>query len=87
MPQMSVTELNKKLKGKNYSSLYYFYGKDVMSVELYTKTLVKKLVSDDEAVYNFHKFNGKDIDLSEFAETVEALPMFAEYLLIFSLKN
>ncbi|MBR4092575.1 MAG: DNA polymerase III subunit delta [Oscillospiraceae bacterium] len=82
MPQMSVTELNKKLKGKNYSSLYYFYGKDVMSVELYTKTLVKKLVSDDEAVYNFHKFNGKDIDLSEFAETVEALPMFAEYMCI-----
>ena len=65
MPQMSVTELNKKLKGKNYSSLYYFYGKDVMSVELYTKTLVKKLVSDDEAVYNFHKFNGKD-KLSDF---------------------
>ncbi len=81
MPQMSVTELNKKLKSKEYSSLYYFYGKDIMSVELYAKTLVKKLVPEDD-VYNFHKFNGKDIDLSEFAETVEALPMFSEYLCI-----
>ncbi len=82
MPQMAVTELNKKLKSKNYSSIYYFYGKDVMSVELYTKTLVKRLVSEDDAIYNFHKFNGKDIDLSEFAETIEALPMFAPYLCI-----
>lgn len=82
MPQMTVTELNKKLKSKNYSSIYYFYGKDVMSVELYTKTLVKRLVSEDDAIYNFHKFNGKDIDLSEFAETIEALPMFAPYLCI-----
>jgi DNA polymerase-3 subunit delta len=82
MPQMSVSELNKKLKSKNYSSLYYFYGKDIMSVELYTKTLVKKLVSDDDAVYNFHKFDGKDIDLSEFSEALEALPMFAPYICI-----
>ena len=82
MPQMTVTELNKKLKSKDYSSLYYFYGKDIMSVELYAKTLIKKLVSDDDAVYNLHKFNGKDIDLSEFAETVEALPMFAPYVCI-----
>lgn len=82
MPQISVTELNKKLKNKEYSSLYYFYGKDIMSIELYTKTLIKKLVSDDDAIYNFHKFNGKDIDLSEFSETVEALPMFVPYVCI-----
>ena len=82
MPQMTMTELNKKLRSKTYSSLYYFYGKDIMSVELYTKTLIKKLVSDDDSVYNFHKFNGKDIDLSEFAEAVEALPMFAPYVCI-----
>ena len=82
MSALNSTELAKKLKKEEYSSVYYFYGKDIMSIEQYTKRLVQKLVSDDDVIYNLHKFIGKNMDLSAFADTVEALPVFAPYVCI-----
>ena len=38
------TELAKLIRTGEISSLYYFYGKDIATIEAYTKKLVSKLV-------------------------------------------
>lgn len=82
MAVVNDLQLVKDLRGKNYSNLYYFYGKDVMTIETFVKRLSEKLVSKEDRTYNFHKFNGKGLDLSELSECCDALPMFSEKVCI-----
>ncbi|MBE6837990.1 MAG: DNA polymerase III subunit delta [Ruminococcus sp.] len=82
MASISVKDLVKQLKNQEYSPVYYFYGKDIMTIEKYTMGLAKKLLPDGDDTYNLHTFNGKELDLGELAEVAESLPMFAEYVCI-----
>lgn len=78
MPVIKDTELVKEIKNDKYFNVYYFYGKDVMTIEKYTKHLCERLLEKSEDTYNFHKYNGKELDLSNLSETAEALPMFSK---------
>lgn len=78
MPCVSDSELAKVLRSGEISSLYFFYGKDVASIEAYTKKLISKLVKKENQDYNFHSFEGKSLNLSDLADVCEALPMFCD---------
>ena len=82
MPCVSDIELAKKIRSGEISSVYFFYGKDIATLEAYSKKLVKKLVKADDATYNLHNLNGKSLNLSELADICESLPMFAERVCI-----
>lgn len=78
MPCVNENELAKTIRAGEISSLYYFYGKDVLTLEAYTKKLISKLVKKDNQAYNLHTFEGKSFNLSNFADVCESLPMFSD---------
>lgn len=82
MPVINDKELVKQMKSGEYSPVYYFYGKDILTIGKYASAISKKLVPEEDTAYNLHKFNGKELDLSELSDTVEALPMFADYVCV-----
>ncbi len=82
MACVSDVELAKEIRSGAISSVYFFYGKDIATLEAYTKKLVNKLVKADDATYNLHNLNGKNLDLSELSDICESLPMFAERVCI-----
>ncbi len=82
MPNVSDTVLAKAIRSGDISSLYYFYGKDVATLEAYTKKLIAKLIKKEEADLNLHTFDGKNLDLSLLSDVCEAIPMFCDRICI-----
>ena len=82
MSSVSPTILGKDVRENRISKLYYFYGHDVTTLENYTNRLVKKLCPKDAQAMNLHKFDGKKLDIPSIADAAQALPMFAERVVI-----
>lgn len=82
MPFVNDSQLAKSIRSGEISSLYYFYGKDVSTLEAYTKKLVAKLVKKEQEDLNLNIFSGKALNLSELADVCDALPMFAERVVV-----
>ncbi len=80
MPVVNENDIKTAVKNNNYSRVYYFYGKDTVAVEKYTKALSARLVKKDDETYNLHSFDGKNLDIDLFSDACEALPMFADYV-------
>ncbi len=78
MALMSSEDLGRRIRNNDFDNLYYFYGHDVSALEVYVRKLINKLVPASEQMMNLHKFDGKKLDIAEFANACEALPMFAE---------
>ncbi len=82
MPVVNDTNLAKLIRSGEISSLYFFYGKDIATIGAYAKKLSSKLVRKDDETYNLHKFNGKNLDISELDDLCESLPMFSDRMCI-----
>lgn len=82
MPFVNDSQLAKSIRAGEISSLYYFYGKDIATLEAYTKKLVSKLVKKEEQDLNLNIFSGKNLDLSQVSDACEALPMFAQRVVV-----
>ena len=80
MAVVTENDIKTAVKNNNYSRAYYFYGKDAVAVEKYTKALSARLVSKDDETYNLHSFDGKNLDIELLADSCEALPMFSDYV-------
>lgn len=78
MPLINQAELAKKTKNNEYCNLYYFFGKDIASIELYTKRLVDRLLKNEDREFCFHSYEGKNISLSQFYDDCELLPFGAQ---------
>lgn len=82
MPTTDITSISKAINSGNVSSLYYFFGQDSAAVESFTNKLIKKLCPPDAQFMNFHKFDGKNLDIASLLDSCEAIPMFAERVVI-----
>lgn len=82
MASVTEQELAKSVRSGEIQRAYYFYGRDVGTLELYTKRLAAKLVPKGQDTYNMHFFAGKELDLSQLTDCAEQLPMFAERVCI-----
>ncbi len=82
MSLVSPTTLGKELRDNKISTLYYFYGHDVTTLESYTRKLINKLCPEQAQALNLHKFDGKKLDIPALADASQALPMFAERVVI-----
>ena len=80
MAVVNENDIKTNVKNNNYSRAYYFYGKDTVAVEKYTKALSARLVSKDSETYNLHSFDGKNLDIELLSDSCEALPVFADYV-------
>lgn len=82
MAVISDTDLFKKIKKNEYSNVYYFYGKDVLSIERAVKKVIRSVLKDNDETYSLHRFSGDNLNLSELADCVSMIPMFSEYICI-----
>lgn len=82
MPVTNTTNITKDIKNGEIASLYYFYGHDVASIESYVKWMINKICPKDAQFMNFHKFEGKGLDIAALLDACEALPMFAERVVV-----
>lgn len=82
MASIGEKELKQQIKAREFSNAYLIYGEESYLKQHYVNTLIKKIVGDSPAVFNLHRFEGKDVSLPEIIETADSLPMMAEYICI-----
>ncbi len=82
MPQLNEIELKKQISSGDFSRLYFLYGDEKYLVRHYTALIQKKAIDPAFADFNFHQYDGKEIDFEEAAQAAEALPMMSERTLI-----
>lgn len=78
MAKLSENDLKKQIKTRKFSSVYVIYGTEQMFVRHYTDTLVKAVAGAEPSDFNFHTFSG-NIDLDDFAASVQIVPFMSEY--------
>lgn len=78
----NVTALTKKIRDNDINSLYYFYGHDTAALESFTRQLVARLCPEDAQTMNLHKFDGKNLEVAQLSDACEALPLFAQRVLV-----
>lgn len=79
MPELKIGQLVEKMRRKNYDRVYYFYGKDITNILLYSKGIAEKLVPSENKDFNLHIFKGNELDIGELNNAVFALPVFSEH--------
>ncbi len=82
MALISDNELKSAIKFGNFTNIYYFYGKDNAMINIAVNNLKKKVVDKDYEDFNYHFFDGKNINWDGFTDAVEAYPLFAERSLV-----
>lgn len=78
MAQIDVKTVTAQVKKNELHNLYYLYGLNVSGVELLTKSIIKKAVGDNEE-FALNRLNGKEINISDFCDIIEMMPMMSEY--------
>ena len=74
--------LFEQIRSGDIKSCYYFYGKDVATLESVVKKLEAKLLTPEQRDLNYHFFDGANLDMSALSDAAEALPMFADRVVI-----
>ncbi len=78
MPQIERKAVEAQLKRGELSNCYYIFGQDVSSVEKLTDKIISAAVGDDEALA-LNRLDGKALDISEFRDMTEMMPMMSEH--------
>ncbi len=78
MPQIDRKTLEAQLRKGELSNFYYIFGQDVRAVEALTAKIIKAAVGDNED-FALNKLSGKNLNLSEFRDMAEMVPMMTEY--------
>ncbi|MBQ8297026.1 MAG: DNA polymerase III subunit delta [Ruminococcus sp.] len=78
---MALTDakaITAQLKKGELQNLYYIYGQNVSGVELLTKSIIRTAVGDNEE-FALNKLSGKELNVSDFRDMTEMMPMMSEY--------
>lgn len=82
MPLLTDTMLAKSIRENTIENVYYFYGRDVSSLEKYASRLASKLTDNSSDSLNFHKLDGRKLSMSELWDCCNMLPCFADRICI-----
>lgn len=77
-----LAELKSALKREEPANLYIFHGPEDYLRDYYLEQLKRKTVADGMESFNFHVFQGKDMDIQALSEAVEAVPMMSDRTLV-----
>jgi DNA polymerase-3 subunit delta len=78
MSDLSFNELKKQIKTGNTGSFYILYGNEAYLKEKYLSELRKTVLGSTADDFNLRRFDGRELELDELIEAVEAYPSFAE---------
>ena len=66
--------LNQDIKTGQFKQVYLIYGDEAFLKKSYKNRLKEAVVGDDSM--NFHRFDGKGIDLKEVISLADTMPFF-----------
>ena len=75
-------KFKKDLAAGTPGGAYIFYGEESYLREYYLEALRKKLVPAGFEEFNYHRVEGKDVNVQTLTEMAEAMPMMAERTLL-----
>ncbi len=78
----AVDELKNDIDTAQFRRLYYIYGSENYLKRFWLSRLRTAMLGDDCLAPDLHKIDGKEGDVSEFADLLEAIPVFSEKKLI-----
>ena len=78
MPIITESQLKEHIKQRSFARLYVVCGGEAYLKQHYAMQLCNKTVEEHARGFNFHRFEGKDIDLDTIAQAVEAMPLGSE---------
>lgn len=78
MPLITEQDLKLQIKQKAFSSLYFLYGDEAYLKSFYADRICSRAVDSALRDFNFHRFEGKNIDFQALSDAVEAFPMMSE---------
>ncbi len=81
-PNDALQQLKQSLKEKAPDRLYVFHGEETFLLHHYLEQLKKLLVDPLTESFNYHRLGSETFDLQTFADSVENLPMMAEYTFV-----
>ena len=82
MSEIKLDELKKQLKSGQLARCYLLYGKERYLLDHYTRELRKAVLGAEDDPFNLRRLEGKDLDLQELEDAVDAYPSFAEKSLV-----
>ena len=77
-----LQELKAAIRSGTPERFYIFHGEEVFLLHHYFDQLKRALLDDLTESFNFHKLNQETFDIQSFADSVEAMPMMAEFTLV-----
>lgn len=78
----NLQQLKAAIRAKQPEKLYIFYGEEAFLRRHYLQQLRKAVLDELTESFNYHRFNGENFDVRDFADAVENLPMMAERTLV-----
>ncbi len=72
-----MLRLKEDLKTGQFKQVYLLYGEEDYLRKQYKDNLIKALMGDGDQM-NFHRFEGKDVNVGEVIDTAETMPFFAD---------
>lgn len=77
----SYADFRKIKSAEDIGSCYVFFGDEDYLKEICVNELRRKLLTEDEETFNYHKFSSPT-ELDEISEAIESFPSFAEHSFI-----
>lgn len=78
----ALQDLKQAIKMAAPARLYVFFGEEMFLLRHYQQQLKAAVVDELTESFNFHRFNGDNFDIRDFADAVENLPMMAERTMV-----
>ncbi|MBR2716746.1 MAG: DNA polymerase III subunit delta [Oscillospiraceae bacterium] len=82
MSEMKPEALRKQLKNGDVGLCYLLYGKERYLAEHYRRELRKAVLGAADDPFNLRQLEGKDLDLRDLADALDAYPSFAQRALV-----
>ncbi len=75
-------QLKADLKAGSIGNIYVFHGEETYLREYYLDQLRKQLIPAGFEEFNYHKLQGKNLNIQDLSDIVEAFPMMCEKTLV-----
>ena len=82
MGELKMEDFRKSLKEGSIARCYILYGQERYLREHYTQELRKAVLGQEDDPFNLRQYEGKELDLDELSEAVDAYPSFAEHTMV-----
>ena len=79
---MKLFELQKAIRKRDFSPLYFFYGEETFLINKIVSEIREELVDPGLSTFNFNVFYGKESAPQDIINSAKTLPLMSDYRLV-----